>query len=345
MTRDLPAPRPVRELAGVTPELFAAEVLHGYQPVVMRGLVAGWPAIAAGRQGAQAMADYLLRFDRGAPADVMMGAPSIAGRFFYNHDLSGFNFQRAKVTLPVFLAELVRQADLTDPAALYAGAASVTDKFPGWTAANPLPLPLPDAIPRIWVGNASRVSTHYDMSGNVAAVVAGRRRFALFPPEQLANLYVGPLDVTIAGQPVSMVDLEQPDLERYPRFADAYAAMQVADLQPGDAIFIPALWWHDVKATGALNVLVNYWWGGEAHASPLPALIHALLTVRDLPPGERAAMKAWFDHFVFEEEAPRAGRHLPGSAQGPLGPAAPDRDGAIRQYLMRTLDRAGRAVG
>ena len=34
----------------------------------------------------------------------------------------------------------------------------------------------------------------------------------------------------------------------------------VADLEPGDAIYIPALWWHAVQATGELNVLVNYWW-------------------------------------------------------------------------------------
>jgi len=316
------------------------EVLTGYEPVVLRGLVAGWPAVAAACGGAQAIADYLLRFDRGVPADVMMGAPGIGGRFFYRPDLTGFNFQRAKVTLPVLLAELVRQADLPDPAALYAGAASAADKFPGWTEANPVPLPLPDAAAKIWIGNASRVSTHYDMSGNVAAVVAGRRRFALFPPEQVENLYVGPLDVTIAGQPVSLVDLEDPDLERFPRFAQAQAAMQMAELEPGDAIFIPALWWHDVKATGALNVLVNYWWGGEAYHSPMPALVHAMLTVRDLPAGERAAMKAWFDHFVFDDGAGQAGAHMPPAAQGPFGPATSARDVAVRAYLRRTLDRA-----
>src|SRR3546814_4100254 len=78
-------------------------------------------------------------------------------------------------------------------------------------------LPAPDAVPRVWIGNATHVSTHYDVSSNLACVVAGRRRFTLFPPDQIANLYVGPLDVTMAGQPASMVDLAAPDLTQIGR--------------------------------------------------------------------------------------------------------------------------------
>ena len=81
-------------------------------------------------------------------------------------------------------------------------------------------------MPRVWFGNRVTVQTHYDISSNIACVVAGRRRFTLFPPEQLVNLYVGPLEFTLAGQPISMVKLEQPDFERYPRFRQALAAAQ-----------------------------------------------------------------------------------------------------------------------
>ena len=76
----------------------------------------------------------------------------------------------------------------------------------GSTADNRLELLPPElARPRIWLGNRSEVSAHFDLSDNIACVVAGRRRFTLFPPDQVANLYVGPLDHTMAGQPASMV--------------------------------------------------------------------------------------------------------------------------------------------
>ena len=64
----------------------------------------------------------------------------------------------------------------------------------------------------------------------------------MFPPAQVANLYVGPIDHSPAGMPTSLVDFAQPDLERFPRFREAWAAAQVAELAPGDAIYLPPLW-------------------------------------------------------------------------------------------------------
>ena len=136
------------------------------------------------------------------------------------------------------------------------------------------------------VGNRTHVATHFDEASNVAVVVAGRRRFTLFSPKQVGNLYVGPFHFTIAGPPFSMVDLEDRDLERYPKFADALGHGLVADLDPGDALFIPPIWWHSVKAIAAFNVMVNYWWA-EAHAlSPMSALSHAVLAIRGLAPAQ-----------------------------------------------------------
>ena len=54
----------------------------------------------------------------------------------------------------------------------------------------------------------------------------------------MANLYPGPLENTPAGAVVSMVDFDDPDLERFPRFPQAMAEAWVADLEPGDAIYI-----------------------------------------------------------------------------------------------------------
>jgi len=341
MITELPAATETRvaERGAVDAETFAREIAGRYAPIVLRGQVADWPAVAAGKAGERALASYVAGFAGGKPLEVLLGAPDIAGRFFYNADMSGFNFERQQVPLQALMGELLRLAETKaeKPPAIYANAAIAPDHLPGWGEANPLGLPTTGAKPRVWIGNALRVATHYDVSTNLAAVVAGRRRFTLFPPEQVPNLYVGPLDRTLAGPPVSMVDPDEPDFERYPRFAEALKHAQVADLGPGDALFIPAIWWHHVRAFDRLNVLVNYWWEYDTTASPFVALVHALMSVRDLPFAEKQAWRAWFDHLVFNEDAAAAADHLPEAARGVLGEASPARTDKIRAYLLGSL--------
>ena len=331
------APAPIAERDAVDPETFAQEVAPGYVPVVLRGQAARWPAVQAGRAGAAAMAAYIGRFRPGKPAEVLIGPPGIKGRFFYSDDMRGFNFKREKAPLHMLVAEVMKMAGSDQPYALYANAATADEHMPGWAAENPLGLPAPGAEARLWIGNATQVATHYDVSPNVAVVVAGKRRFTLFPPEQLENLYVGPLDRTLAGPPVSMVDPLAPNLDTYPRYAEALRHAQTAELEPGDAIFIPAIWWHHVSALDPLNVLVNYWWAYDSSATPFIAMIHAMMSVRDLPLPEKQAWKSWFDHYVFAEDAAAAADHLPEAVRGPLGPASKARTERIRAFLIGSL--------
>jgi hypothetical protein len=331
----------VRERGAVDAATFRSEVAGGNSPVLLRGQAAAWQAVERGQMGDRPIAEYLASFGGGQPLEVMVGPPEIGGRFFYREDMRGFNFQRQRVPLGSLVGELLRLAEQQspDPPAIYASAAEAPDHLPGWHEANPLDLPPSDAVPRLWIGNATQVATHFDASPNLAVCVAGSRRFTLFPPEQVANLYLGPLDNTLAGPPNSMVDPDAPDLERYPRFAEALAHAQVAELAPGDALFIPAIWWHHVRAFGRLNVLVNYWWAYDSSATPFIALVHALMSVRDLPPAEKRAWRAWFDHLVFGDEDGAAAAHLPDHARGILGPPSAARTEKIRNYLMLTLGR------
>jgi hypothetical protein len=333
------APSAVPERGPIDAGTFVREVEPAYQPVVLRGQVADWPAVAAGRQGAAAVARYISGFDEGKPAEVIIGPPDIKGRFFYSDDMRGFNFRREQAPLSALLQELLRIADDAAPPALYAGAGAAPDLLPGWQTANPLPLPTPGATPRIWIGNATQVATHYDVSSNIACVIAGQRTFTLFPPTQIANLYVGPLETTLAGQPTSMVDPLAPDLDRYPLFAEAAKRALVAELAPGDALYIPSLWWHHVQAHSPLNVLLNYWWGIDDEAAPFPAMIHALLAIRDVPRAERDTWKAWFDHYIFGAGADTVADHLPVDARGVLGLSSPSRTKLMREYLLRALSR------
>ncbi|WP_277925049.1 cupin-like domain-containing protein [Sphingomonas sp. BAUL-RG-20F-R05-02] len=327
----------VQETGPVDAAQFAADIMPRFQPIILRGQAAAWPAVVAGRRSDEALVSYLQAMDRGKPAEVLIGPPEIKGRFFYDDAISGCNFQKRFGPLSALLDKLLAMRSAEAPNALYAGAAGVDDHLAGWAADNPLPFEMPGAKPRVWIGNRTHVATHFDEASNVAVVVTGKRRFTLFPPEQLENLYVGPLHFTIAGPPVSMVDLDKPDLERYPKFAEANRHAITAHLEPGDALFIPPIWWHSVNATSAFNVMVNYWWGEPHAVSPLGALMHAILAMRDLPPAHRAAWQSWFEHFVFKDDASGAADHLPASVRGVVGPQSHVRNAQFARQVAKGL--------
>ncbi len=313
-----------------------------FRPVVIRNLLSDWPIVQAGRADPHGALDVIERLDSGAAAELMVAPASEKGRFFYSPDMRGFNFDKDQATLSQ-LAQHLRQIEgQTDPIGIYAGAASIATHLPRFAATHPFPLLSPEdaAIPRIWLGNATQVATHFDLSDNFAGVVAGRRQFTLFPPDATKDLYVGPLNVTLAGQPVSMVDPLAPDLDRYPDFPKAQEKALQAELGPGDVIFIPTLWWHHVRSLGPIGVLVNYWHNDTAHGGGFLALVHAMLAIRDQAPAERKAWRAWFDHMVFDENAPDAAAHLPDYAKGVNGPPSPQRDEQIRRFLVQVLSAA-----
>ena len=171
-------------------------------------------------------------------------------------------------------------------------------------------------------------------------MAVGRRRFTLFPREQFRNLYLGPIDNTPAGRAVSMVDFHAPDFARYPGFREALRHAQVVELEPGDALYIPSMWWHHVEGLAPFNVLVNYWWRDTPRwlGQPQDALNHALMAIRDLPADERAHWRDMFDHYVFgDPDAARA--HIPEGARSVLDPLTPDSAARIRAFLLRQLSR------
>ena len=320
-------------------DLPPEQLLARRQPVVLRGIAADWPAVSAAKRGSADAASYLQRFDRGATVEAFVGAPGMGGRYFYDEQLSGFNFQRGGVSLSQLIASLSGPPGGSDAPPVYSGSLPVEQVLPGFETENSLDLVRgKHTEPRIWIGNQSRVAPHFDEADNIACVVAGRRRFTIFPPEQVANLYIGPLDFTMAGQPASMVDLAAPNLQKYPRFAEALRHAYIAELEPGDAIFVPALWWHGVESTEPFNVLVNYWWQDIAPdaTSAFAAMAHGVLTLRELPRETREAWRAYFDHFVFQRDGDPAA-HLPPGRRGILDVPTPQLRGRIRQFLIRIL--------
>jgi len=151
-------------------------------------------------------------------------------------------------------------------------------------------------ISKLFVGTGGhQTNLHYDPVHNLLMQVRGRKKVVLFSPADTKNLYQTPSFV--GSFPASPIDVRAPDLARYPRYSRAHA--WVGEIGPGQTLFIPAFWWHDVESLGT-NVALNYWWWrvnpgvarslGRVATSQLthlrwrslPGLLKQLKTLRDL---------------------------------------------------------------
>jgi hypothetical protein len=321
------------------PEIPAASIttaeeldlaVRASRPLVLKGLFEHWPALAAGRHSPLALNQYFKSMDRGIPATVMEAPASTQGRFGYSADLREFTFSKYQRGISETLDRIERQADRPNAPIIAIQMLPLDTHLPAFMQQNPMAL-LPQVGPKLWLGGRVRTQIHHDRDHNLACVIAGRRRFVLFPPEQVANLYIGPID---NPPPLSIVDLEAPDFPRFPRFAKALAAAQRAELAPGDALLMPRHWWHHVTSLDSYNAMVNYWWGTQPQGleNPYDCFLTALLAMKDLPAAERAYWQAMFTAYVFRSGSD-ALEHIPPDLQGVLGTTGSTIRAALKQKL------------
>jgi len=330
--------QPIKEWQANDLDSFDEQVVATDQPAIIRSLVSDWPAVVASKSSATEICHYLRNFDKGQAVYTIAAPPEADGRFFYNNDLRSVNFKRGQIPLAQVLAQLVASVDATDAHAIAVQALAVRQCLPDFDTDNSMSLLPIDVEPTMWIGTRGRVSPHYDVHKNLACVVAGRRRFTLFPPQQIANLCPGPVLDAPGGVPTSLVDVDAPDLDRFPRYTTALEHAQQATLDPGDAIFIPSLWWHGVAALEPVNVLVNYWWGGDAEAgiSANDTLLHGMLTIAALEPAQRDAWKQFFDYYVFGGEIDPAA-HLPDELPDIVTNLTDEQLASVKRFLAQRL--------
>jgi hypothetical protein len=336
--------RRTRVVEGIEPDAVPYDdLMAAGQPVILKGLVRDWPLA---RMGSPVdAANYLKAFYRGRPVTAFIAQPEHEGRFGYTADVTQLDFESDLGKLDDYLDIIIALLEEVEAPTFYIGSTDVDTFLPGFRAENDLVLnhPMFESNPPLvgaWIGNRSTALAHYDMSNNIACCLVGHRRFTLFPPDQIHNLYPGPLEPTPGGQVLTMTNINAPDFERFPGLREALAAGEVADLEPGDALLYPAMWWHEVEALDGFNVMVNYWWNTSPPFidTPQNTLLHALLSLRDRPEQEKRAWRAVFDYYVFGP-ADRAGAHLPEAARGNLGPMDEMKARRLRALLLRKLNR------
>lgn len=334
----------------LSPARFTDEIVAGCRPARLRGLCRDWPIVAAGQASPHAAAGFLAGISGDALAEVFVGPPGLDGRYHYRDDDlgeegdggdAGFTFARQPMQVRDALDRILAGIGKEDASRLYMGSLPADRYFPDFANTHGMGLLSNAAAPRLWIGGKSDIPAHFDTFDNLACVAAGRRRFTLYPPEAIADLYVGPIDRTMAGQPISLAAGTEPSDPRFPAFARWRTEEIVIDLDPGDALYLPKLWWHRVQATGPFNILVNYWWDGFAAGrdAPFATMLLAMIAICERPAAERAAWRSFFDHYVFRPNGhPLA--HLPPSQHGVLGALRPLNYGRVRAWVMQLL-RAG----
>jgi len=315
-------------------------LMESGRPGVLRGLCRDWPIVAAARVSDTAFAQALAAYDDGTPVDTLRMPPEADGVLGYSEDFAAFNYTHYRVPVTQVLQRLAAASREARPPGIALQSALVPSCLPGFAETHRLPLLEASIAPRLWIGNRVTTPAHFDEYHNIAVAIAGRRRFTVFPIEQIANLYIGPPDFAPTGAAIGVARLDRPDDPRYPRLREALAHAQQAELAPGDAIYLPPLWWHHVESLQALNALVNYWWrpaprGLYSADTALGALMHAILTFRNMPAAQRAAWRTVFDHYVFGEEAP--GEHLPAARRGLLGEITPESAAELKRKIQEYL--------
>ena len=313
-------------------------VIDQCRPTVIRGLCRDWPIVRVAQGGGNGAAlDHLRRYASGGSVDYFVADAKLGGRYAYGEGPDGFNFTRQRSEMGAALDRIAANAH-DGAQTCYIGSLPSDTYFPGFAQDHGCALLPPAVRPRLWIGNASDIACHYDSFDNLAIAVAGRRHFTLYPPDAIGDLYVGPIDHTMAGQPVSLAAIDPGAQERFPRFEAAAQRRLHVDLNPGDALYLPKLWWHGVKARDGINILTNYWWDASAAGpdAPYAAMLLAMIAIAERPEPERAAWRAFFDHYVFRPDGhPLA--HLPAERHGILGPLKEGNYGRIRALVMRML--------
>ena len=335
-----------KSIVGIDANNIPRDVLESPVPVVVKQLVADWPLVQANQKSDSDGIDYIKSFYNGRPTLVCKTEPEAQGRLFYDESLTRLNYSTYRGRIDDTLDAIHSGINDVDAPGYYIASNIIDTHLPGLREENKVHLPRlkhPDAASEtvsIWIGSATTASCHYDALDNLACCVAGRRRFTLFPPEQVHNLYPGPLEPTPGGQVISLVDFKNPDLEVFPRFSEALKHAYVAELEPGDALFIPSMWWHHVEGLAPLNMLVNYWWNDAPRylTSGMNALYAAMLGIRDKPKHERDGWKHLFDHYIFNGAEP-ASQNIPEEAQGLLKSLDDLNARKLRALLINNLNR------
>jgi len=311
-------------------------IINSKQPLILKGFVNHWPMVKKGKESEGSLQHYLLKYAKDSSLIVGQGHSDINGRIFYNQEFTALNCKAYKMTLTGLLEQINSYKNAKNPPLCYMGTTSADKAFSNLRQENDIHIADKSPVMNLWMGNQSTIPAHYDVPNNIACNVFGKRRFTLFPPEELENLYIGPLDFTPAGQSLSLVDFKKPDFNKYPKFRQALKKAQVAELEAGDALFLPSMWWHHVEGLEHYNLLATFWWSSTELATDDAgnALLYSIMAISNLSKDKKDIWLNLFKHYIFDEPSLD---HIPEHAKGILNLQDEKKLRYFKEYLIKRL--------
>ena len=101
---------------------------------------------------------------------------------------------------------------------------------------------------------------HYDQLHNLFFQISGIKRFILFPPAATTHLVPFPVNHPLDRR--SQINLSHGEYIHETQTA-AELGQRVVLLQPGDMLYLPPFWWHEVIGEGEENISLSFWFGGK----------------------------------------------------------------------------------
>lgn len=233
-------------------DLPGEEFLHTFyapgRPVLIRGAMAGWPALEKWTPDylADAVGDAMIEYQ---------GGRSTADDYELVKDK-----HRQRAPFRAFI-DLVRDGGNDAYLTAYNSAANGPALAPLAADLGHIDAYLTRAPGMIWIGGEGTFTQlHFDLTNNLLAQVTGTKRVILVSPSQthrLAHRHHVFSDV---------VDLTDPArLAAYPQARDVLRYEVL--LTPGDLLFIPIGWWHQVRSDSFATMLTytNFHWPNAGH--------------------------------------------------------------------------------
>ena len=238
----------IERINNPTPEEFQRSSLSLRKPVIITGAMSGWKALSSWNP------DYLSKTVGNTQVDVYV---SQNGRF--GSDLKkGLNYLITPMKFSDFMSAILEN-NKSISNYYYIQTQPITTIFPELVQ----DIETPNYVDKkfvlamnLWLGTHGNISLlHHDLSNNILAQVSGRKRILLFEPKQTSFLY--PFPAHSKTPHLSQINIDETDIDKFPKFSKAKYIECV--LEPGEMLFIPVYWWHQVYSFDKLNIAVNFW--------------------------------------------------------------------------------------